>query len=100
MRDQRLRIREALAERGAGRPGPLDAQDEEALTALVAATPPIPDERIAALASTRAQLVANLLADRHGVIAARVGAGDPAAPDSTRPVVEARFLPTPGLGPR
>ena len=84
VRDQRLRIREALSERGAGRPGQLDANDEAALGALVAAAPPIPDERLATLASARAGLVAKLLADRHGVIAARVAAGEPAVPESPR----------------
>jgi len=100
VRDQRLRIRDALSERSAGRPGTLDAKDEAALSVLVAAVPAIPDERVAMLASSRAALVAKLLADQHGVVAVRVIAGEPAVPDSTGSVVDARFLPTPGLGPR
>jgi len=100
VRDQRERIREALWERGAGRPAPLNDDDEAALDALVATRPPIPDERIAMLASTRAALVARLLAERHGVVAARVDAGEPGTADGPGPVVVARFLPSPGLSPR
>jgi hypothetical protein len=100
VRDQRLRIRDALSERRAGRPGTLDAKDEAALSVLVAGVPAIPDDRIATLASARAALVAKLLADQHGVVAARVIAGDPTVPDATGSVVDARFLPAPGMGPR
>ena len=52
------------------------------------------------LASTRAALVARLLAERHGVVAARVDAGEPGTADGLGPVVDARFLPSPGLSPR
>jgi hypothetical protein len=100
VRDQRERIREALWERGAGRPAPLNEDDEAALDALVATRPPIPDERVATLASTRAALVARLLAERHGVVAARVDAGEPGTADGPGPMVVARFLPSPGLSPR
>jgi hypothetical protein len=100
VRDQRLRIREALLERGAGRAGPLDDDDEAALSALVAAMPPIPDERIATLAAVRAELVATMLADQHGVITARVVEREPEALETTGSVVDARFLPVPGVGPR
>jgi hypothetical protein len=100
VRDQRLRIREALSERSAGRPGTLDPKDEAALSALVAAVPAIPDDRLTTLASSRAAIVAKLLADQHGIVAARVITGEPTVPDGSGSVVDARFLPTPGMGPR
>jgi hypothetical protein len=95
-RDQRDRIRDALEARGAGRPGRLDSADEAVLGALVAAVPPITDDRLARLAAARETLVANLLADRHGVIATRiVPAGPTAQENGAVPVVDARFVPVP-----
>ena len=93
-RDQRTRIRDALAARAAGEPGRLDPEDEAALGALVAAEPPIADDRLASLAAARSALVANQLADRRGVIAMMIVVGEPAARESAAPpVVEARFVP-------
>jgi hypothetical protein len=94
VRDQRTRIHDALVARSAGQPGQLDAADEAALSALVADAPPIPDDRLATLAAARSTLVANLLADRYGVIAIRVLVAEATAPESaTAPTIVARFLP-------
>jgi hypothetical protein len=96
LRDQPARIRDALAARGAGKAGRLDADDEAALGALVAGVAPIPDEQLTQLAATRSTAIANLLADRPGVVAMRVVVGDPAKQESgAAPVVDARFLPGP-----
>jgi hypothetical protein len=86
-----------LAARAAGHEGPLSRRDEEALDALIAAAPPIPDERLARLAAERAALVARLLEERHGVVVARVVAPDPTAPERPAAVVVARVLPAPGI---
>jgi hypothetical protein len=93
LRDQQTRIRDALAARGAGRPGRLDADDESALGELVAAVPPIADERLLKLASTRADLVASTLADKYGVALARVVVVEPAKEVTGDSVVDVRFLP-------
>jgi hypothetical protein len=91
--DRQTRIREALAARGAGDPGPLDPDDEASLDELVAAAPPVSDERVAALAATRVTYISNLLAGRHAVSTTRVVVGQ--APDHERaapPSVDARFV--------
>jgi len=93
LRDQPTRIRDALAARGAGRPGRLDPEDESALGELVAAVPPIADERLLKLASTRAGLVASMLADKYGVALARLVVVDPAKEVAGDSVVDVRFLP-------
>jgi hypothetical protein len=98
-RDQHLRIRDALAARSVGRPGRLDADDEAALRALVAARPPIADDRLMSLASARSAFVLSLLADRHGVAATRVVTAEPNAEGTATPVVEARFLAAPQVAP-
>jgi len=99
-RDQRQRIRDALAARREGRPGRLDPDDEAVLAELVAAAPPIADDRLTSLAASRSTLVANLLAAQHGVTATRVVAAEPEAPDAgMAPVVDARFLPAPEAPP-
>lgn len=96
VRDQRTRIQDALEARGAGRPGRLDAADEAALGALVAEVPPISDDRLVQLATARSTLLANMLADRQGVVAMRVVVAQPTAQESaTPPIVDARFLPGP-----
>jgi hypothetical protein len=100
LRDQRTRIRDALAARGDGRPGRLDPADEAALDALVAAVPPMSDNRLAELAAARATLVANLLEHWQGVIATQVILAEATARESTTaPVVHARFLPGPETAP-
>jgi hypothetical protein len=93
LRDRETRIRDALAARGAGRPGRLDADDEYALGELVAAVPPIADERLLKLASTRADLIASMLADKYGVALARVVVVEPAKEVTGDSVVDVRFLP-------
>jgi hypothetical protein len=98
--DQRMRIRDALAARAAGEEGRLRPDDETALAALVAQRPPVPDERLIALAAARTTRVADLLADRHRVTVTRVVPAEPAAPERMTAVVDARFLPYPGTGPR
>jgi hypothetical protein len=100
VRDQRMRIREALAARAAGEPGPLRPDDEAALSALVARRPPVPDDRLVALAAARTSHVESLLAGRHRVSVVRVVPADPATPERAAAVVDARLLPTPGTGPR
>jgi hypothetical protein len=99
-RGQHDRIRDALAARAAGRPGRLDSADEAALRDLVAARPPIADERLTSLAAERATLVANALADRHGVDAERVVvATTQTETEALAPVVEVRFRPRPEPAP-
>jgi len=90
--DRQTRIRDALAARGAGRPGRLDPEDESALGELVAAVP-IADERLLKLASTRADLVASMLADNYGVALARLVVVEPAKEVTGDSVVDVRFLP-------
>jgi hypothetical protein len=93
VRNRETRIREALEARGAGDPGRLDPDDEAALDELVAAAPPVPDERVAALAAARVTYISNLLAGRHAVSTNRVVVGE--APDHERaapPTVDARFV--------
>ena len=97
VRDQRERIRDALQERGAGRPGSLDADDEAVVDDLIAQGPPIADDRLAALAAARLTRVTSALAAEHGVAAARVLTADPAGPvTATPPSVRARI----GADPR
>jgi hypothetical protein len=92
-RDQRSRIRDALAARGAGEPGRLDPDDEEVLGALVAAAPPIADDRLASLAAARSMRVASLLADRYGVTASRVVVAEATAQEGAAATeVDARFV--------
>jgi hypothetical protein len=93
VRGQRARIRDALEARAEGEPGRLDADDEAALDALVAAAPPVTDDRVAALAAARVAHVANLLAIRHAVGPTRVVVAEPSAHVSAAsPSVDARFL--------
>src|SRR5690606_39222809 len=61
VRDQDTRIREALAERRAGRPGRLSPEDEAVLREIVAAAPPIDPHRLTALARARVAKVAREL---------------------------------------
>jgi hypothetical protein len=92
VRDQQTRIREALAARAAGEPGRLDPQDEAALRALAAAGPPIPDDRLVALAAERVRRVADALAGRHGISPARVLVTDPPRDEGAgAPAVQVRI---------
>lgn len=91
VRGQTERIREALEERGAGRPGRLDQDDEETVDRLIAEGPPIADDRLVALAEARLARVATVLADqgvpRTRVLTASTIGRETAAP----PVVRARI---------
>ena len=60
---------------------------------LVAAVPPIADERLLYLASTRAGLVASMLADKYGVALARMVLVEPAKEVTGDSAVDVRFLP-------
>ena len=91
MRDQRTRIRDALAARSEGRPGRLAADDEAALAELVAAGPPIADDRLAdARRGARDAGHERCSRTSHGVAATRVdrrGADKDVAAES---IVDAR----------
>ena len=97
VRGQRERIRDALQERGAGRPGSLDADDEAVVDELIAQGPPIADDRLAALAAARLTRVTSALTAEHGIAVARVLTADPVGPvTATTPAVRARI----GVDPR
>ncbi len=86
------RIREALDERARGYPGRLDPDDEAVLADLVARVPPIPEHRLAALATERLRRVAETLTRRHGISPARVlvtypESGETAGPPTVRALV-------------
>jgi hypothetical protein len=93
IRDQRERIRRALEARAEGRPGRLDTDDEVALQDMLAQRPPVDAGRLAALAAARVTRVSTELANRHGIVAARVvvavaGADDGTAPPGVRGRIE------------
>jgi hypothetical protein len=91
VRDRSVRIREALQERAQGRPGRLDEDDEAAVDELIAQGPPVPDDRLAALASARLTRIASTLAT-YAVAPARVVLSDPSGHASaTPPAVRARI---------
>jgi len=91
IRDQRERIRNALEERGAGRPGRLDTDDEAVVTELIAEGPPISADRLAALAAARLAGVADRLAE-DAVARARVRIVAPSARETpAAPAVRARI---------
>ena len=91
VRGQTGRIREALEERGAGRPGRLDDDDEEAVDRLISEGPPIADDRLAALAEARLTRVASVLADQ-GVARTRVLVAAPVGRETAAPpAVRARI---------
>jgi hypothetical protein len=93
MRGQRTRIRDALEARAAGGAGRLGADDEAALDALVAALPPVADDRVGTLAHERLRHVAHLLAERYAVSPTRVIVDEPPPHVSPEPPsVGARFV--------
>jgi len=97
VRGQTERIREALEERGAGRPGRLDQDDEETVDRLIAEGPPIADDRLVALAEARLARVQTVLADQ-GVTRARVLTATTLAREGAAPpVVRARIAVDPRL---
>jgi hypothetical protein len=92
VRDRDTRIREALAARAAGDPGRLGADDESALSEMVAAAPPIDERRLAALVAARLRRVAEALAGQHAISPARVIVTGPGRDDASgRPAVQARI---------
>jgi len=97
VRGETQRIREALEERGADRPGRLDEDDEATVDRLIAEGPPIADSRLEALAEARLARVTTVLSDqgitRTRVLLAPSLARETAAP----PVVRARIAVDPRL---
>lgn len=73
----RRRIGQALSRRAKGEPLGLEAEDEPLYAAYVAAIP-VPDERLAQLATARAERLKAALVAK-GVVAARIAVGEPAA---------------------
>lgn len=97
VRGQTGRIREALEERGAGRPGRLDEDDEEVVDRLITEGPPIGDDRLAALAEARLARVASVLGDQ-GVARTRVLVATPVGRETAAPpAVRARIAVDPRI---
>jgi hypothetical protein len=87
-RGVRERVRAALGARAKDEEAPLPPEDEEALDRWLAERPPIPAERLDALAQARVERVETLLRERHGVGGERVSRGTPgeaAAPEPDAP---------------
>jgi hypothetical protein len=73
----RRRIGQALSRRAKGEPLALDAEDEPLYAQYVAAIE-VPDERLAKLATARAETLRSALVEK-GIVAARIAVGDPEA---------------------
>lgn len=73
----RRRIGQALSRRAKGEPLALEAEDEPLYAHYVAAIE-VPDERLAKLATARAETLRSALVEK-GVVAARIAVGDPEA---------------------
>jgi hypothetical protein len=94
----RRRIHGALAERGRGEPGALEAEDAALLAKAVDATE-VPAERFAGLARRRAEALRDALAAAHAIAPARLvveAAAEPARPEVA---LELRVNPVPESEP-
>lgn len=70
--DARLRIRAAIAARARGALGLLSADDEAALSRMIAEAPPVSDQQLAGLREVRMMRVVNHLAEHYDLLAPRV----------------------------
>ena len=98
-RGAREAIRAALEARARDEEGPVDPGQAELLERWVAERPPIPPERLRALAEARLALVEVLLRERHGIGAERIARREPAAEASDDvPAVRLALGPAPRAG--